>query len=123
MLMEAEEKELAQWISDLTATGHPARHGFICKMAEVIRKQRHTSSKPKSYRPLGIARVQQFMKRHPHLQTTMSCLIESVHIKEVSKRSIEQFFTIFCEKLEERQITVENVYNMDETGTSLCYYS
>ena len=33
------EKVLADWITHLTATGHPTRHNFIRKMAEEIRNQ------------------------------------------------------------------------------------
>ena len=39
-LTKAEEKVLAEWITRLTATGHPARHEFIREMAEEIRRKR-----------------------------------------------------------------------------------
>jgi hypothetical protein len=39
-LTATEEKVLADWITHLTATGHPARHDFIQEMAEEIRNQR-----------------------------------------------------------------------------------
>jgi len=38
-LTATEEKVLADWITHLTATGHPARHDFIREMAEEIRSQ------------------------------------------------------------------------------------
>ena len=38
-LTVTEEKVLADWITHLTATGHPTRHNFIRKMAEEIRNQ------------------------------------------------------------------------------------
>jgi hypothetical protein len=36
-LTKVEEKVLAEWITQLTATGHPTRHEFIHEMAEEIR--------------------------------------------------------------------------------------
>ena len=49
---------LAKWITQLTATGHPARHPIIREMAEQIRLQHVTSVNDNSaelvhYRPLG----------------------------------------------------------------------
>ena len=35
-LTKAEEKALVAWITHMTATGHPVRHGFICEMAQHI---------------------------------------------------------------------------------------
>lgn len=119
-----EEQALAQWITQLTVTGHPARHAFIREIAEEIRKQRHSNSPvPVIYPSLGDSWVPQFLSRHPNLQTTISRLIESARVKEVSSESIMRFFSVFCSILEEKQIPLENVYNMDETGTSVPYFS
>ena len=116
-LTRAEEKALARWITQLTATGHPARHPFIREIAEEIRKQCHSSSTcPISYPALGNSWVPQFLNRYPILRTTISCLIESSRIKDVSSVSIINFFEVFRSILEDNQITLENVYNMDETG-------
>jgi hypothetical protein len=116
-LTHAEEKALARWLTQLTATGHPARHSFIREIAEEIRKQRRSSSTtPISYPALGDSWVPQFLNRHPTLHTTISRLIESARIKDVTSASIVNFFEVFRSILEDNQITLENVYNMDETG-------
>jgi uncharacterized protein YoaH (UPF0181 family) len=116
-LTHAEEQALARWITQLTATGHPARHTFIKEIAEEIRRQRHSKSTTLvSYPDLGDAWVPQFLSRHPSLQTTLACAIESARIKEVSSEAIINFFEVFSALLEEHQIPLENVYNMDETG-------
>ena len=95
-LTHAEEKALARWITQLTATGHPARHPFIREIAEEIRKHRHSSSTtPISYPVLGDSWVPQFLNRHPTLRTTISRLIESARIKDVSSASIINFFGVF----------------------------
>ena len=112
----AEEKALAQWITQLTATGYTACHSFIREIAEEIRKQYHSfSTCPISYPALGNSYVLQFLNRYPILPTTISHLIESSRIKDVSSTSIINFFEVFRSILENNQITLENVYNMDET--------
>lgn len=116
-LTKAEEKVLVEWITRLTATGHPARHGFIWDMAEEIRRQRDSGGiATRLIIPLGICWVQQFISRHPQLRTVISRSIEVSRIRDVTRDVIVKFFDAFEACLEEYQITLENVYNMDETG-------
>ena len=61
----------------------------------------------------------QFINRHAYLKTVISRSIEVSHIKEVIKDIILNFFDAFQRCLKEHQITFDNVYNMDETGTVL----
>jgi hypothetical protein len=92
----AEEQAFARWITQLTATGHPARHAFIREIAEEIRKQRHSNSTfPVVYPSIGDSWVPQFLSRHPNLQTTISRLIESARVKEVSSEAVMKFFQMF----------------------------
>ena len=122
-LTHAEEQALARWITRLTATGHPARHTFIKEIAEEIQKQRHTNSATSvSYPDFGDAWVPQFLSHHPNLQTTLASVIESARIKEVSSEAVINFFKVFSALLEEHQIPLENVFNMDETGTPTYYF-
>jgi hypothetical protein len=116
-LTYAEEKTLARWITELMATGHPVRHPFIRNIVKEIRKHRYSSSTtPIFYPVLCDSWVPQFLNRHPTLHTTISRLIESAQIKDVSYASIINFFEVFCSILEDNQIILENVYNMDKTG-------
>jgi hypothetical protein len=94
-LTKAEEKVLADWITRLTATRHPARHDFIRDMAEEIRQQRGEEIRETEMIPLGQPWVQQFLKRHCHLQTVISRSIEASRIKEVTKDVIATFFEAF----------------------------
>ena len=117
----AEEKALSQWITHMTATGHPVRQAFIREMAQQIQKSRHhdpTTSSP-FYPAIGDSWVQRFLHRHPHLATTISCTIEAARLKETSKQAIDKWFDHFVQVITERQISVENMYNMDETGFSI----
>jgi len=121
-LSEAEEKALAGWITRLTLTGHPARHDFVRDMAEEIRKQRAPDDDdPPQLLSLGLSWVQRFLKRHPHLHTTMSRSIELARVTDVTKEKIMDWFEKLETTIEEYQITIENTYNMDETGTTPIY--
>ena len=76
------------------------------------------ANNPRTNIPLGPSWVQLFLKRHPHLHTTMSRSIEAARIKDITKDSIHEFFKKLEETIEEHQITLENAYNMDETDTT-----
>lgn len=124
ILSKAEEKALEGWITRLTATGHPASHDFIQEMAEEIRKGRHRDDEhPHTYTDIGSSWVQCFIKRHPHLKTSLSRSIEAARIKDVTKDVIVEWFAKLQETMEEHQITLENTYNMDETGTQFIHYA
>jgi len=118
-LTKPEEKVLANWITRLTATGHPARHEFIREMAEEIRNKRAEENQPHLSIPLGKSWVQQFIGRHPHLKTVISRSIEASRIKALTKKVVESFFDALEACLQEYQIEWQNVYNMDETGKLL----
>ena len=85
-------------------------------MVEEIRKQLDSEIVNRPITPLGIFWVQQFISRHPQLRTVISHSIEASHIRDVRRDVIVKFFDAFKACLEEYQITLENVYNMDETG-------
>ncbi len=76
---------------------------------------------PVKYNPLigKLPWPQRFLHRHPDLATAISCTIESSRLEETSHEAIEDWFNIFEETIVEYQITVENMYNMDETGFSI----
>jgi len=106
----------------LTATGHPARYAFIKEITEEIRRSRHApAATPVSYPDLDDTSVPQFPSHHPSLQTTLACAIESDHIKEASSSSVLTFFAIFSSLIKEYKISIENIYNMDETGIPTHY--
>jgi len=121
MLSGAQEKALVSWITNLTETGHPASHAFIREMAEEIRKQSGLVYDAPTCLPIGETWVRQFIKRHPHLKTTLSRSIELVRIKDVTADSVTDWFKQLQAVMEEHQITMENVYNLDETGISNAY--
>jgi len=121
-LTKAEEKALVQWITQMTATGHPVRHAFIREMAQHIERSRHyddPAEKPAFYPAIGATWVQRFLHRHRELATTISCTIEASRIKETTKEAINMWFDHFSKVIAEYQISSENMYNMDESGFSI----
>jgi hypothetical protein len=71
--------------------------------------------------PIGIAWIPMFLSCHPQLKTKLSHSIEASHIKEVTKERVIDFFQEFCRVIQERNIKLENIYNVDETGLILLY--
>src|SRR5205823_3624063 len=102
------------WITQLTATGHLARHDFMREMAEEIRQKRTTQIQEFEVIPLRQSWIQQFLKHHPHLQTVIFHSIEASHVKEVTKEIIINFFNALEDCMTEYNILLENIYNMDE---------
>jgi hypothetical protein len=118
-LSKAEEKALEEWIVQLTMTGHPAKKEFIREMAEEIRNRRYAEIENASnVIPIPLSWVGQFMTRHPHLRILMARSIESARIKDIIVAVIQEWFMQFQATVEGNQITLENMYNMDETGKS-----
>jgi Tc5 transposase DNA-binding domain len=122
LFSKPQEKALTTCITDLTATGYPAHHDFIRDMAEVIRKQNRIDNAIKHLPRIGERWVRQFIKRHPYLKTILSRSIEAARIKDVTAKVIVKWFKMFEEVIEEHQITMENIYNMDETGINFLQY-
>ena len=118
ILSKAQEKALAERITELTATGHPARHDFIRDLAEDIRQQ-SVQNYDRSPLPIGETWVQQFIKRHPYLKTTLSRSIEAARIKDITVEAMVEWFKKLEDAIDVHQITMENIYNMDETGITI----
>ena len=108
----------------MTATGNPVSHDYIREMAQEIQNNRmeclEGTDGPVQYNPpIGKLWPQRFLHRHPDLATAISRTIESSHLKETSLEAIKNWFNIFKEAIAEYQISVKNMYNMDETGFSI----
>ena len=90
-------------------------------MAEEIRKTSRLADDVQTRLPIGETWVRQFIKRHPYLKTTLSRSIELSRIKEVTEDIVVDWFAKLKAAIEEHQITIENIYNMDETGITNIY--
>jgi hypothetical protein len=119
-----EEKALEKWITRMSATGNPVSQDPIREMAQEIQnnciKRLEEAGGSVQYNPsIGKLWPQRFLHRHPDLATVISRTIESARLKETSHEAIEDWFNTFEETIAEYQISVENMYNMDETGFSI----
>jgi len=122
LLTKHEEKALAQRISTSTLTGNPVSHNYILQIAKKIREP-HVTSQPEFTRPLGPSWVHQFLSRHTSLKTKPSRAIESARIKDVTHDHVLHFNQELRRLIKERDIKLENIYNADETGTSVIFIS
>jgi Tc5 transposase DNA-binding domain len=124
LLIRAEERALVKWLTHLTASGYPARHFFLRKMAEGLQTMRlakinDASEELISYPPIGKNWSTRFLRCHPQLKTMIAHAIEASRIKEVTRPAIVECFEVFIKLIHENEIKPENIYNMDETGFPL----
>jgi len=59
------------------------------------------------------------LHRHPELEITISRTIEAARVEEISKAKVNEWYDEFEKTISKYQTTVENMYNMDETGFSI----
>ena len=115
LLTQQEEKALADWITSATAAGHPITHRYIKKMAQGIRESRRDVD-AEYLRPIGKNWMGAFFQRHSHLKTKLARVIEAARIKEVTREQVINFNDEFRKVIKEKNISLENIYNCDETG-------
>jgi len=101
-----------------SATGNPVRYPFIREMAEKLR-ERYIASTSEFTPPLGPEWIHRFLQPHPHLKTKKSKAIEIACIKEVTSEQITNFNTELPYIISEHNIRSENIFNADETGSSI----
>jgi len=111
-----EENALAECITRLAILGHPPKHAFIRELAEEIRANRDNSNVQVS---IGDSWVQRFIHRHPELETACSHAIEAARIRDVTKKDLERWFDEFEKTIQEKNIHIDDMYNMDETGFAI----
>jgi len=116
-----EENALAECITRLAILGHPLKHPFIRELAEEIRSSRWRppDNSPLCQPAIGNTWVQRFIHRHPELETASSQTIEAARVREVTKEGLELWFDEFEKTVAEKNIRIEDIYNMDETGFAI----
>jgi len=124
ILSREEEKELAQWIRRLTIGGYPPKHFVVRQMAEAIRTRRvigvnDESITHVSYDSIGEQWVRRFITRHPDLETIIGESIDAVRVKETSHEILSKWFNDVKLLIDQYDIRPRNIYNMDETGSSI----
>ena len=115
-----EENALAECITRLAIVGHPPKHTFIRELAEEIRSNRLSQNEPRKMDfSIGDSWVQRFIHRHPELGTACSHTIEAARIKDVTREDLDRWFVEFEKTIKEKNIRIEDMYNMDETGFAI----
>jgi DDE superfamily endonuclease/Tc5 transposase DNA-binding domain len=116
-----EENALSECITRFAAVGHPPKHAFIRELAEELRSIRlNTQNDSSPFRvPIGVSWVQRFLHRHPELETACSRTIEGARVRDVTKNALYGWFDEFEKIIAEKNIRVEDMYNMDETGFAI----
>ena len=106
LLNNRQEEVLLKYIRRLCERCLPPTPRIIANIAEEI--SGHKPSKNWSTR---------FITRHKHeIDARFLNTIDLARHKADSRASYEQYFKIICERMEQYQITAENIYNMDEKG-------
>ena len=123
ILSAAEEAAIVNWICHSGAMGFPPTHSLIREIADELRKRRLFNINDQNiqlvtYEPIGQEWVLRFLKRHPELETVMSKTIEKART-EITREQVENWFKELKEIIEEYKILPENMYNLDETGSSM----
>ena len=113
-----EENALAECITRLATLGHPLKHPFIRELAEEIRSTRLNDPSPVHF-AIGDSWVQRFIHRHPEFETACSQTIEAARIRDVTKDGLNWWFNEFEKTIKEKNIRVDDMYNMDETGFAI----
>src|SRR5262249_47235247 len=121
LLSTAEEKALADRIHQMTITGHPLKYSLIREIAEELRQHRLADIDDDgiqyiNYEPIG---QEWFINHYPQLKMVYSKTIEVPQVKDVTYETVERFYDELKYMIDEFEISPENCYNMDETGSSI----
>lgn len=97
---------------------------MLLEMAEEIRKRcvREINDQTDTYveyRPIEKDWISRFLRRHPELSCVVTRKIDTTRVKEATPEAISKFFEELKRVLEKYDITIENIYNMDESGFAI----
>jgi hypothetical protein len=106
------------------STGYPPRHKTLLEMAEEIRKRRVREINDQlgtyvEYTPIEKDFIPRFLRRHSELSCVITRKIDASRVKEATPEAISKFFDELKRVVEEYDITIENIYNMDESGFAI----
>ena len=115
-LSPEEESALAKWVWCLSSTGYPVHHSFLRELVEEIQKLCVADSTDLSPLRFGKHWVPCFLSPNPIFQSKIAKNIKAAH-KKVTETQLENWFKEFKQIVEEYGILLENIYNIDETGS------
>ena len=123
-LRNAEQKELIQWMTSLTATGYASCHAILREMAEYLHFQciSNDISISIEFDPLqciGNSWIPRFLNRYPELTSVHIRSIEAARVKDTSVKRLTHWFEDLNDAIIEYNILPENMYNMDESSFAI----
>jgi hypothetical protein len=124
LLSHTQERELVRWITELTRTGYSPRHATVIEMAQIIRKKCHPVTLEPTINTMNIETIgdqwiQRFIKRRPELATARLRSMEMGRVKDTSHERLSKWFVDLKVVIDEFKISIENIYNMDESGFAI----
>lgn len=110
-LTPAQEDSMIKWMNQLYRWGFPARLDMLRSMAEKL-----------ADRVLGVNWVTKFLRRHKDtIQTRYSRQLDNNRARAADPKQLIEFYQLWQTILHDKRITIDNIYNMDETGVLIGY--
>ena len=105
-----EEGSLQSWVLQLQSWGFPPRIAQLREMAEELLRAKQ------DFKELGNNWSENFLNRHPILQSKYSRTLDQERYLAQNRDSIQQWFDLYLSIKAQHGILDEDTYNMDENG-------
>ncbi|KAL8311252.1 hypothetical protein RB597_002045 [Gaeumannomyces tritici] len=109
-LSKEQESFVANWICMEEVAGRAPTRGMVREFAQIM-----LPTKPEAGQ-LGKHWIDGFLSRNPTVITKVGRGLEAARAKETTKEAIQAFYSCLASQIAARNITPENICNMDETG-------
>jgi len=113
LLSSKQEELLVQWILDREQVGQAPNHAQVRAMASLISVEGGGPSH------VGKKFVQRFLSRWPEVKTKLGVRIDNERCEQVNSTALTYWYERLSTILADKQISKDNIWNMDETGTCL----
>ncbi len=112
-LNDIQEEWLVNWIIDLDRKGLAPPYAQVINMAVILKEASGDME------PLGHNWVYSFLDRNPTVKPLCGRRIDASRVNATKKEELGKYFDYLNAIIKEKGIKVENIFNMDEHGTSL----
>jgi hypothetical protein len=109
------------WAEEHTMQGFPIRHDMLRAMAKVLILSRANATRRNTISTHITSRnwPTRFLKRHPHLKTTISEKLETSRHESCNAETFNKWFDVFRTQYLKHKPDPQHIYNIDETGFSM----
>jgi hypothetical protein len=110
IMTEQQEKDLAEWISDLDRRHQPPSIPRCRMMAnEILRHSKSDATISRNW-------MYKFFKRHPDIGTLTGDPHEAVRVNQATEQNVRAWFDLFRQQRDRYRVLDRNIHNMDEHG-------